>query len=237
MERLDKLLAEQGMLSRSQARELIRSGRVQVNGEIAKSPDRKVAETDTVMAAGRELRVKKYTYIMMNKPVGTLSATRDRRAPTVLDIIPEELRRKGLFPAGRLDKDTEGFLLITNDGDLAHRLLAPKSHVPKTYRAVLNRPIEDEALLMEEFAHGVALDGGDQTSPAQLHILQNGEQPQIELVIYEGMYHQVKRMFERFDYSVIRLKRVGMGGLALDPTLEPGQCRELSDKELRALQP
>ena len=232
--RLDKLLAGQGMLSRREVKELVRRGRVTVNGAVEKKPETAVdSDVDQVCIDGRPIQVKQYLYLMLHKPQGVVSATQDSKFPTVLDLVPEEYRRKNLFPAGRLDKDTEGFLLITDDGDFAHRILAPKNKLPKRYTAVLDAPLPDN--ICEEFAKGVDIGGGDVTSPAELTVLEQGIQPRVSVVIYEGMYHQVKRMFERFGSKVIYLKREQIGGLPLDPNLALGTCRELEPQELEQL--
>ena len=151
-----------------------------------------------------------------------------------MDLVPPELRRKNLFPAGRLDKDTEGFVLITDDGAFAHRILAPKNKLPKRYTAVLDHRLDPAVI--GEFEKGVDIGGGDHTLPAELTILENGENPRVSVIICEGMYHQIKRMFERFGYQVIYLKREQIGGLPLDPALPKGACRELTDEELRRLE-
>ena len=170
---------------------------------------------------------------MMNKPAGVLSAARDPKQPTVLDLVPEEYRRSGLFPAGRLDKDTEGFVLVTDDGDFAHRILSPKRHVPKTYRAKIDGPLTEQ--MIKGFAEGVTLEDGVLCRPAQLLVLEEGEQPLCQVVLTQGMYHQVKRMFLAFDRRVLWLKRTAIGGLLLDEALKPGETREILDKEIKML--
>lgn len=230
-QRLDKLIADSGHWSRKEAKELIRRGRVMVDGVRAKSGDEKIPFGHEVTVDGAPLRNQKHLYIMLHKPAGVLCATRDRDCPTVLDLLPLELQRRGLFPAGRLDKDTEGFVLITDDGEFAHRILSPAHHVPKTYFARLSAPI-DGAAVTQAFAAGLPLGGGDRCSPAQLQILENGPAPCVELVIYEGMFHQVKRMFAQFSVEVTYLKRLQIGGLSLDETLAPGESREILHKEL-----
>ena len=180
------------------------------------------------------LLIKEHLYLMMNKPAGVLSAARDPKQPTVLDLVPAEYRRTGLFPAGRLDKDTEGFVLITDDGDFAHRILAPKKHVPKTYHARIDGPVTEQ--MLQGFAEGVQLE--DETElclPAQLRLLQEGDEPLCEVVLTQGMFHQVKRMFLAYGRRVLWLKRVAMGGLMLDENLASGQCREILDKEIEML--
>ncbi|MBQ3242363.1 MAG: rRNA pseudouridine synthase [Oscillospiraceae bacterium] len=232
---MDKLLAARTEFSRKDAKKLIWTGRVRHNGKIAVSPDAKVdLEKDTLELDGKMLLIKEHLYLMMNKPAGVLSAARDPKQPTVLDLVPAEYRRTGLFPAGRLDKDTEGFVLITDDGDFAHRILAPKKHVPKTYHARIDGPVTEQ--MLQGFAEGVQLE--DETEPclpAQLRLLQEGDEPLCEVVLTQGMFHQVKRMFLAYGRRVLWLKRVAMGGLMLDDNLASGQCREILDKEIEML--
>jgi 16S rRNA pseudouridine516 synthase len=232
--RLDKLVADFARLSRKDAKLLIRRGLVTVNGEIAANPDAKVEVSDTVIANGKILPPLGHSYIMLNKPAGVLTATRDARQKTVLDLLPEHLARKGLFPAGRLDKDTEGFVLITDDGDFAHRILAPKNKVPKTYCARLSGPV-DQSALIPAFAEGLKLGEKEITSPAVLTVLESAGQAQVRLVIYEGMYHQIKRMFALFGLEVLYLRREAIGGLVLDAALGPGEARRITPDELEAL--
>lgn len=233
MERLDKLLADRACISRKDAKALIRRGAVLVNDVIPKSMDQKCAETDEIILEGRRLNLSPFIYIMLNKPQGVVCATRDNGCDTVLDLLPPELLRKGLFPAGRLDKDTEGFVLITDDGMLAHKMLAPKSHVPKTYEVRLDAPA-DAVTLAGIFAHGMDLGDGDMTSPAELRQT-GGDGMCFELVIYEGVYHQVKRMFARCGGNVATLRRSKIGGLALDGSLASGEARLLSAAELACI--
>lgn len=230
MDRFDKAAARLFNISRSTAREKIKSGGLLLNGRPA-SPDDKVSATDELSLGGDTRRNEEFIYIMLNKPAGIVSATEDRDCRTVLDILPDSLRRKGLFPAGRLDKDTEGFVLLTDDGAFAHRILSPKSHVPKTYRAVLDKPF-DEEFLREEFSKGVDIGNGEFSSSAQLEILNPSGNPEIRLVIFEGMFHQVKRMFARYGLSVLYLRREAIGGLWLDGSLAPGEARRITPEEL-----
>lgn len=232
--RLDKLIASSGTLSRSEVKALIRAGRVAVNGERAVSGDRKASYDDVITIDGVAIRNQEHIYLMLNKPQGVLCATRDRDCKTVLDLVPEELRRDGLFPAGRLDKDSEGFVLLTDDGDFAHRILSPRSHVPKTYHARLDSPIDMQSV-SEGFAKGVVLDGGDVCSPASITLLEDGNTPLVEVVIFEGMYHQIKRMFVQYSQNVTALRRVKIGGLFLDDSLPSGGVREILHKELKQL--
>lgn len=231
LERLDKLLASQGMESRKEVKEKIRRGLVWVNGAAVRSSDCKIdPEQDQVTVEGVPLTLKKHLYLMLHKPQGVVSATEDPKQPTVVDLVPPALQRKGLFPAGRLDKDTEGFVLLTDDGAFAHRILSPKNHVPKTYLARLDRAIDPA--VAQEFQQGVRLNEEDQCSPAKLTILEQGDNPLVEVIIHEGMYHQIKRMFQRFGYQVVYLKRIRIGGLFLDESLPLGACRELTPGEL-----
>lgn len=234
LERMDKILASRTQYSRKDAKKLIWQGRVQHNGHRAASPDAKVdLDADTLELDGKPLLLRKHLYPMMNKPAGVLSAARDPKQPTVLDLVPEEYRRSGLFPAGRLDKDTEGFVLVTDDGDFAHRILSPKRHVPKTYRAKIDGPLTEQ--MIKGFAEGVTLEDGVLCRPAQLLVLEEGEQPLCQVVLTQGMYHQVKRMFLAFDRRVLWLKRTAIGGLLLDEALKPGETREILDKEIKML--
>ena len=232
-ERLDKILASQNLGSRKECGLLIRRGEVAVNGVIVKKPDAKAdPEVDILTVKGGEIRFRRHIYLMLNKPQGVLSASRDPHAPTVIDLLPEKLRRRGLFPAGRLDKDTEGLLIITDDGDLAHRMLAPKSHVYKLYHAVVDAPVTQEDI--DAFAQGLSLD--DMVClPAGLGVLEDGPQPLVWVKIREGKFHQVRRMFLARGKTVLRLKRVQMGGLPLDPALAPGESRELTEDELKLI--
>lgn len=232
-ERLDKFLTSQNVCSRKEAGKLVRAGQVLVNGLQAQSPSQKLEpEKDIVAVAGREIPYRQYLYIMMHKPAGVLSATEDKHAPTVLDLLPPSLSRRGLFPAGRLDKDTTGLLLITDDGDFAHRMLSPKSHVYKLYRALLERPVSPEDI--KAFADGIS-QGGTAFAPAKLCTLP-GEDPNAAYVeIREGKFHQVKRMFQAVGNRVLELERLKIGGLCLDPSLAPGQCKLLSAGEAAAV--
>ncbi len=234
LERMDKILASRTQYSRKDAKRLIWQGRVLHNGKKALSPDVKIdLDTDTLELDGKPLLIQKHLYLMLNKPSGVLSAARDPKQPTVLDLVPETYRRSGLFPAGRLDKDTEGFVLITDDGEFAHSILSPKHHVPKTYHARIDGPLTEQ--MVEEFAIGVVLEDGVTCNPAQLSVLENGEQPLCQVILTQGMYHQVKRMFLAFGRRVLWLKRTAIGGLLLDNALQPGESREILDKEIKML--
>lgn len=230
MERLDKLLCSQGTLTRSEAGRVVRCGRVTVDGAVCRQAAQKVdPATQTVAVDGKPLGYAKFVYWMLNKPAGILCVSRDSRVPTVVDLLPPEERRKGLFPAGRLDKDTHGLVLITDDGDFAHRMLSPRHHVPKTYHAVLDKPLSQE--MAAAFRAGPVLADGTQCQPAHLTVLREGDNPLVEVVIYEGKYHQIKRMFAAVGCHVEWLKRLKMGGLSLDETLAEGAFRPLTPEE------
>ena len=229
--RLDKILAAQSTASRKDIKQLVKSGNVKVNGNCVKSSDIKIdTEKDIVCVNGEEISLKEHIYIMLNKPIGVVSATEDNLLPTVVDILPDELKRKGLFPAGRLDKDTVGFVLVTDDGVFAHDILAPKKHVEKTYIAGLDKKISED--MISEFEKGVDIGGGDICMPAKLKILENNENALVEVKIKQGMYHQIKRMFASYGYKVIYLKRTQIGNLKLDENLLEGQAREITKAEL-----
>ena len=231
MERLDRILANTGRWSRKEARELIRAGRVTVDGQRARAPEEKCDPSAALAVDGEAVSGERLVYLMLHKPAGLVSATEDPRQPTVLSLLPDHLRRVGLFPAGRLDRDTEGLLLLTNDGPLAHRLLSPRRHVDKTYfvrvEGVLDRA--DEAA----FAAGMTLADGLECLPAGLEVL---EDPDTAIVtLREGKYHQIKRMLAARGKPVVYLKRLTMGPLSLDPALEKGAWRPLTPEELAAL--
>ena len=233
MERLDKILSSQNIGSRKEIAALAKKGQICVNGIVEKNPARKVdPETDQISVDGTPVRYRQYVYYMLHKPAGVLSASRDSRAETVLDLLPEEMRRRDLFPAGRLDKDTEGLLLLTDDGDFAHRMLSPKHHVEKEYHARLDRPVTEEDIAA--FANGLVL--SDMVClPAKAEILEAGETPLVSIVLAEGKFHQVKRMFLSRGCTVTYLKRVRIGALKLDPKLPKGQARELTETEIAAI--
>ena len=231
--RLDKYLADMGCGTRSQVKREIAGGSVMVNGAPARRPEDKIdTEKDSVVFCGSPVGYVEYEYFMLNKPAGVVSATEDRKERTVLDLI-DARQRKDLFPVGRLDKDTEGLLLITNDGEMAHRLLSPKKHVDKVYYARVAGRITEEHVRL--FAEGVDIGDEKPALPAELTVLSSGEISEIELVIREGRFHQVKRMFQAAGGEVIYLKRLRMGSLVLDGGLEPGEYRKLTEEEVRAL--
>lgn len=233
MIRLDKYLADMGIGTRQEVKKYIRKGQVVVNQETVKAPERKIREgIDEVFVDGRQTGYAAYEYFMLNKPAGVVSATEDPKETTVIDLIREK-KRKNLFPVGRLDKDTEGLLLITNDGQLAHRLLSPKRHVDKTYYARIKGCVTKEDIV--RFAGGIDIgtDGKEEwTMPGALKILRSGSESEILLTIQEGKYHQVKRMFKAVGKEVVYLRRESMGALMLDKELKPGEYRPLTKKEL-----
>ena len=231
MERIDKLLANMGLGSRKDIKAMVKRGEILINGTVCQDAAAKVdPETDEVISAGRKLRLRTSFSFMMNKPAGYLSASRDDRAATVIDLLSEEHRRLGLFPAGRLDRDSEGFLLLTNDGAFAHALTAPRRHVDKRYfvryDGILNEYAE------QAFAEGVRIDGDELCLPAGLERLGPGE---AIVTVHEGRYHQVKRMISAVGGEVTYLKRLSIGPVELDESLVPGGYRELSDKEFQIL--
>jgi 16S rRNA pseudouridine516 synthase len=231
--RLDKHLADMKVDTRSNLKKAIRKSAVTVNGEIERDPGRHVSETDLICYEGRQIRYEAMQYYLMNKPKGLVSATEDCHQKTVIDLLPED-SRKDLFPVGRLDKDTTGLLLITNDGDLAHRLLQPGKHVDKTYIALVDGKILDKHV--KAFAKGLVMDEDWTALPAKLTLLsEEAEGSVAEIVIREGKFHQIKRMFEVIGMEVLELTRVKMGPLELDPDLEEGEYRKLREEELREL--
>lgn len=230
--RLDKYLSDMKVGTRSEVKIYIRKCRVAVNGVIVRDVGYKVSAEDTVTFDGRRIGYTKMEYIMLNKPAGVLTATQDRRGQTVLSLL-SEAKRRDLFPVGRLDKDTEGLLLITNDGALAHRLLSPRKHVDKVYYAKVQGRVLPEHTA--RFAEGLFVDEEFTALPAKLVILQSGEVSEVELTIQEGKFHQVKRMFGAIGMEVLYLKRLAMGSLRLDDTLKRGEYRALTEKELAAL--
>lgn len=228
--RLDKFLCDLNIGSRSQVKELIRKGKVTVNQAVIKSPDFKMDEhLDLVICNGNQLQYQKYYYYMLHKPMGVVSATNDNTCKTVIELLPAE-KRKNLFPIGRLDKDTTGLLLITNDGEFSHQLLAPNRHVDKTYRVTLRNEISASAI--EQLMTGVDIGEKKNTLPAKVTLLQPNC---ILLTIHEGKFHQVKRMLAAVDNEVIALHRCSFGRLTLDTSLQPGEWRELTEAEVLLL--
>ena len=233
-QRLDKIIASTGRWSRREVKDLVRQGRVTVDGVPARSAEEKADPEQAVIAVNGELlNWRRYTWVMLNKPAGYLSATEDGRGATVLDLLPQDLQRQGLFPVGRLDKDTEGLLLLTNEGGLAHELLSPKKHVDKEYYVrVTGRLTEADSAA---FAEGLHLDDGLICQPAELRILTSGEESEARVILREGKFHQIKRMLAYLGKPVLYLERVRMGNLLLDPVLERGAYRLLTKEEWQAL--
>ena len=234
-QRIDKVLSNLGYGSRSELKKICKNGLVKVNGKVINNPGVQVdVENDEIIFDGEKVTYKEFIYLMLNKPDGYISATFDKRDPIVLDLIDKEDLVFEPFPVGRLDKDTEGLLVLTNDGQLAHRVLSPKKHVPKTYYAKIEGVVTEDDI--KAFAKGVTLDDGYETMPAELVILKSDEISEIELTIHEGKFHQVKRMFESVDKKVIYLKRLSMGKLQLDKNLALGEYRELTDEEIKMIE-
>lgn len=234
-QRIDKILSNLGYGSRSEIKKYCKQGSVVVNGSEVSNPGTQVdTENDEILFNGEEVIYREYIYLMMNKPDGYVSATTDKYDPTVLDLIDLSYLAFEPFPVGRLDKDTEGLLVLTNDGKLSHRVLSPKKHVPKTYYAKIDGVVTEEDV--EAFLEGVVLDDGYKTMPSQLNILKSDDESEIELTIHEGKFHQVKRMFESVGKKVVYLKRLSMGNLKLDESLELGEYRELTDEEVKLIE-
>ena len=228
MTRLDKILSTQLNISRTDAKQMIKKGRVSVNGIPAKSGDVKVADVDIVAVDGNKISYSRFVYIMMNKPKGVISASDGKGEKTVVDLVPSDMQRRGLFPAGRLDKDTTGFVLLTDDGEFAHSILAPSRHIDKTYVVTLDKPVTPEAVA--DFRSGMELNG-EKLLQADAEIISE-DATVCRVVLRQGLYHQIKRMFKKHGLTVLELKRVKMGNLPLDDSLLPGECRYLSQKEL-----
>ena len=237
--RLDKFLADAGLGTRSQVKNIIRKGTVTVNGIPAKKPEQSVdPETDRICDGSRVLTAVATVYYMLNKPAGYVSSTEEHDGPSVLSLLKEASGQpvpgKGLFPAGRLDKDTEGLLLVTNDGPLAHALLSPRKHVEKTYYARVKGPMTDQ--VAEAFAEGLDIGEKHLTLPSKLAIVKNGETvSQVLITLREGKFHQIKRMFEKVGSELLYLKRISFGSLTLDEALAPGAFRSLTEEEIRQL--
>ncbi len=233
--RVDKLLSNVGVASRAELKKYCKHGLISVNGKVINNPGVQVdSESDDIRFNGEKIVYREFVYIMLNKPDGYISATFDKYDPIVLDLIDQSYLVFEPFPVGRLDKDTEGLLVLTNDGQLAHRVLSPKKHVPKTYYAKIQGKVTEEDILA--FEKGVILDDGYETMPAQLKILKSDEMSEIELTIHEGKFHQVKRMFESVGKKVVYLKRLSMGKLKLDESLGLGEYRELTEEEVKLIE-
>ena len=233
--RVDKLLSNVGVASRAELKKYCKQGLISVNGKVINNPGVQVdSESDDVRFNGEKIVYREFVYIMLNKPDGYISATYDKYDPIVLDLIDQSYLVFEPFPVGRLDKDTEGLLVLTNDGQLAHRVLSPKKHVPKTYYAKIQGKVTEEDILA--FEKGVILDDGYETMPSQLKILKSDDMSEIELTIHEGKFHQVKRMFESVGKKVVYLKRLSMGKLKLDESLGLGEYRELTEEEVKLIE-
>ncbi|SCH98040.1 MULTISPECIES: pseudouridine synthase [unclassified Romboutsia] len=233
--RIDKVLSNIGCGSRAEIKKYCKQGIIVVNGKTVSNPGLQVdTEKDEILFNGEKVTYREFIYLMMNKPDGYISATFDKRDPIVLDLIDSSYLVFEPFPVGRLDKDTEGLLVLTNDGQLSHRVLSPKKHVPKTYYAKIDGVVTDEDI--RAFEKGVILDDGYETMPSQLKILKSDEESEIELTIHEGKFHQVKRMFESVGKKVVYLKRLSMGKLKLDESLALGEYRELTEEEIKLIE-
>ena len=230
--RLDKYLAETAQCTRSEAKAMLSKGRVTVNGTVCKKGDTQLKEGDAMAVDGQALAYQKFVYIMLNKPEGVVSASTDKRDTTVVDLVGDAYPRRELFPAGRLDKTSTGFVLLTDDGGFAHDILAPRRHVSKTYTVVIDTPLTEE--MRQGFAQGVTLADGTALSPAEVEPL-TPDGLTVRVKLKQGVYHQIKRMFGVYGAGVNGLHRDAIGGLALDPALEPGQWRELSESEVAAI--
>lgn len=229
--RLDKLLGDLGIASRSELKQMIRQGRVTVDGRAVTAPETRVdSKGSSIALDGEPLRYRSFHYYMMDKPAGVLSATADSRQKTVLDLVSPEMRRMGLFPVGRLDKDTSGLLLLTNDGGFAHRVISPKAGIEKLYYAQVDGRLGETD--RAAFRQGLVLGDGTQCLPAKLELLGEGE---CLVTVTEGKYHQVKRMLASRGAPVKRLRRLAVGGLRLEETLGPGGWRELEEADIAEL--
>lgn len=231
--RLDRLLSASGKYTRSEAKELIKKGKVLVDGACVTQAETKCEENAEILVAGEPLMFREYHYVMLNKPAGVLSATEDRRDAVALELLSAQYRALKLFPAGRLDKDAEGFLLLTNDGQLAHGLMSPKRHVDKCYYVRVDGSLNEEDCAA--FAQGVVIDGDYQTMPAKLEIITSGAESEARVTVQEGKFHQVKKMFLARGKRVLYLKRMSIAGVELDAGLAPGEYRALTEEEEQIL--
>lgn len=246
--RLDKYVAESAGITRKEAKNALSKGRIQVNGEVCKNGDLKVSSSDVITMDGKNLSAEKFLYLMLHKPAGVVSATEDGRDKTVLDLVREQsaedadsvmpggyfLGKREVFPVGRLDKDTEGLLVLTDDGNLAHQLLSPKKHVDKVYFARLDGEVPADAA--ERFLEGIQVGQDYKAMPAKLEVLSVTDGiSEVNITLREGKFHQVKRMCHEIGCEVLYLKRVSMGNLWLDEHLTPGECRKLTEAEVALL--
>lgn len=231
MERIDKILSRELNITRNEAKQYLKSGAVVINGVTIKSGDTKCGSCDLISVNGKNINSQKFVYIMMNKPKGVISASEGRGEVTVTDILPENMKRKNLFPAGRLDKDTTGFVLITDDGQFAHNILSPKKHIDKTYIAKLDKPFDEN--VKNDFEKGMELNG-EKLLKAEIQPV-NDDYTLAKVVLKQGLYHQVKRMFKKHGITVVELDRIAMGRLPLDKNLAPGECRYITEDELNKI--
>ena len=229
MERIDKIIATQTEYSRKDVKKMILQKKIEVDGKIIKSADEKINENAVIKISGKELNIKKNIYLILNKPKGYISATEDKNMKTVLDLVPEKYQHRELFPAGRLDKDTTGMMIITDDGKFAHNILSPKKHIKKKYNVTIDIPVTKE--MITGFERGIQLNDGE-CKKALLEI--TGEYT-ADVTITEGRYHQIKRMFGCYGAKVIELNRVQMGEFILPSNLKLGQCREITEKEIEQI--
>ncbi len=229
MERIDKIIAAQTEYSRKDVKKMISQKKIEVDGKIIKSADEKIKENAVIKINGKELNIKKNIYLILNKPKGYISATEDNNMKTVLDLVPEKYQHRALFPAGRLDKDTTGMMIITDDGKFAHNILSPKKHIKKKYNVTIDIPVTKE--MITGFERGIQLNDGE-CKKALLEI--TGEYT-ADVTITEGRYHQIKRMFGCYGAKVIELNRVQMGEFILPSNLKLGQCREITEKEIEQI--
>ncbi len=231
--RLDRLISSQMPdVSRADVKKMCLKCRISVNGKLARRSDAHVDTDDEILLDGERVCYKEHIYIMLNKPQGVVCSTKDGESRTVIDLVPPHMRRKGLFPAGRLDKDTEGFVLLTDDGELAHKMLSPKSHVPKTYFVRLAQPWEES--YETAFEQGMTIDGGEKCLPAQFTGSKENDR-ECTLVLHEGKFHQVKRMFKILGNEVVFLKRIAIGKMVLRQDLALGSCLEIMHKDVEKL--
>lgn len=233
--RLDKMLSNSGIGSRKDIKNLIKYGKISVDGKIVKKSDIKIdTEKNKVTVDGKEISYKKYIYLIMNKPAGVISATEDKKEKTVIDILPEEYKNFDVFPVGRLDKDTVGLLILTNDGDFAHNTLSPKKHVPKKYFAKVTGVVDNSDI--ERFKNGIEFENGELCKSAKLEILKTSDkESEVYVEISEGKFHQVKKMFKVVSKEVLYLKRVKFGGLSLNENLKEGETAELTEDEFNSI--